>query len=311
MPKLMVSEIPGKKWIEDGIFAVAEVAIEKTMHGKPYLSVRLSDVSGQIKGIVWDCDKIPDHLNPGSVVSVKGQYNSQYHTINIASIEPYDGPIEPSYFLPKSRRDSDEMRKELEEYCYNSGKYKQLLVDIFEEIGDKFFKWPGAVEVHHAYIGGLAEHTLAVTDIARCTAQMYRENGYNLNLSLITAGALLHDVGKLETIECDVTIRHNEKESLYGHVQLGAEYVKRAIGSKLTEKEEQELMHIILSHQLEREWGAAVRPATPEAAIVAYADYMDSKLNRYFEVTELQKESGVAIGPHDKYLRVRPWAPDI
>ena len=146
---------------------------------------------------------------------------------------------------------------------------------VFEEIGDSFRTAPAAVQMHHAYRHGLLEHTLHMARAAKALLPLYPE----VHADLTMTGILLHDTGKTIEYEGSLSTRRSRKGILQGHVVLGYQLVRKAgLKAKLAPDLLERLEHIILSHQGEPEWGAAVYAATPEAVLVSMVDNLDAKM---------------------------------
>jgi 3'-5' exoribonuclease len=146
---------------------------------------------------------------------------------------------------------------------------------VFDEIGENF-KWsPAAVAMHHAYRHGLLEHTTHMARACRALLPLYPE----VNADLAMAGILLHDTGKVIEYEGTLATKRSRRGILQGHVVLGYQLARKAgIKAKLDSDRLERLEHIILSHQGEPEWGAAVYAATPEAVFVSMIDNLDAKM---------------------------------
>jgi len=143
------------------------------------------------------------------------------------------------------------------------------------ELEEPFKTTPGAISMHHAYRSGLLEHTVRVGRACVACFPLYPE----VNESMALAGALLHDLGKAIEYTQELATSKSRAGHLQGHVVLGYRQVRRAgIKAKLTEDQLERLEHIILSHQGELEWGAAVKAATPEAVYVSMVDNLDAKM---------------------------------
>jgi len=307
----MVSELKDRELINNGVFAVAEMSIKETRQKSPYLAITLKDKSGSLEGVIWDCSEIPTDFKVGDPVEISGMYYAQFNNVHLSSIKKYEGKIDPEDFLPSSRRDINDMLAELEHYKKFTGPYETLVRNIFDDdlVAERFPKWPAGVEVHQAYIGGLLEHTLSVTRISRKAAEYYEDNGYEIDPYLTTAGALLHDIGKIEELDCSLTIRYTERGHALGHSYIGARFVERKIKeleepNRITETQETQLLHIILSH-MAKFGNGSVEPKTAEARLVCTADLLDSDMNRSMIVLEQQRKAGITIGSWDKYLKAR------
>jgi 3'-5' exoribonuclease len=146
---------------------------------------------------------------------------------------------------------------------------------VFDEIG-QIFQWaPAAVAMHHAYRHGLLEHTTRMARAARALLPLYPE----VDAPLAMAGVLLHDTGKTIEYEGTLATRRSRRGILQGHVVLGYQLARKAgIKCHLDVDRQERLEHIILSHQGEPEWGAAVYAATPEAVFVSMIDNLDAKM---------------------------------
>jgi 3'-5' exoribonuclease len=146
---------------------------------------------------------------------------------------------------------------------------------VIEEISDSFLSSPAAISMHHAYRHGLLEHTVHMARACKALFPLYPE----VDHSLAMAGILLHDTGKTIEYEGALATRRSRKGILQGHVVLGYQLVRKAgLKAKLDPDRLERLEHIILSHQGEPEWGAAVYAATPEAVFVSMIDNLDAKM---------------------------------
>jgi 3'-5' exoribonuclease len=146
---------------------------------------------------------------------------------------------------------------------------------VFEEIGESFRWSPAAIVMHHAYRHGLLEHTVHMARAGKALLPLYPEVDPNLAL----AGILLHDAGKTIEYEGTLATRRSRRGILQGHVILGYQLARKAaLKAKLDEDRRERLEHIILSHQGELEWGAAVYAATPEAVFVSMVDNLDARM---------------------------------
>ena len=146
---------------------------------------------------------------------------------------------------------------------------------VFDELGETF-KWaPAAVAMHHAYRHGLLEHTTHMARACRALLPLYPE----VDGDLAMAGVLLHDTGKAIEYEGTLATKKSRRGILQGHVVLGYQLARKAgIKARLDADRLERLEHIILSHQGEPEWGAAIYAATPEAVFVSMIDNLDAKM---------------------------------
>lgn len=182
-----------------------------------------------------------------------------------------------SLLVECSPENPESLMRELQSYI-DGIKHEGLRLttqQVIDELGEVFYNCPAAVSMHHAYRHGLLEHTVHVTRAGRSILAHYPE----VNGDLATAGMIMHDVGKTVEYEGYRTTRRSKTGILQGHVVLGYRIVRKAaMQNKLDEELCERLEHIILSHQGELEWGAAVMASTPEAVFVSMVDNLDAKM---------------------------------
>ena len=167
---------------------------------------------------------------------------------------------------------------------------------VFEEIGDAFRIAPAALAMHHAYRHGLLEHTCHMARACQALAPLYPE----IDADLALAGILVHDTGKVIEYQGTLATSRSRKGILQGHVVLGYQLVRKAgLKAKLNADLLERLEHIVLSHQGELEWGAAVIAATPEAVFVAKIDDLDAKMGM---VQRLLRQAGENDEFSDKHI---------
>ena len=176
-------------------------------------------------------------------------------------------------------RPMDEMWTELQELIQHvqDPHIRELLQRITAQHADKLRVWPAALRVHHAYRSGFLEHILSVARSA-----LMLGTSYGASQDLLTAGALLHDIGKLEELEYDRSTSYSREGNLVGHVTLGAFMVRSAMASipDFPEILRTQIEHLVVSHHGHKEFGAPVEPMTLEAMILSAADDLDAKINQ-------------------------------
>lgn len=260
---------------------VKSASARKTKAGKDYLTLELFDGADTITGNYWDwlSGRTPQ---PNNVVDVTAQVTEWQGAkqLNISKLT-LNNEVPVETFTPKSTYDVDQVYRD----CYalassiSDDYLANLCVNILEALMSKWQTIPGALTVHHAYLGGTLIHSYSVARIASMAARVIPE----ANEDLCVAGALLHDVGKLYSYMLDkATISMTDEGKLYEHVFMGAEFVgnfSEEFELAKTEQDEHKLMilrHIILSHHGSLEYGAPVTPACIEAHIVHHADALDA-----------------------------------
>lgn len=283
--KLFVADLKEGERIDD-LFLVKSAKIGETRAGKPYLVVTVMDRSGEISGPVWDnVEALQTVCVPGEVVRLTGMVQSyrdkpqlRFDGVRKAGPEAIDLRL----FVPATTRNREEMAVELHNLIrtVSDPSLKKLLGHFFKkgDWWDKFQEAPAAKGIHHAYVGGLLEHSLSVAGIADFLSTHYQ----GVDRSLLIAGALLHDIGKLVelTMEGGV-VEYTVQGRLKGHLVIGSEMVAQA-AAKIADFPEDvlaQLQHLILSHHGRQEFGSPAVPMTVEAFILSFLDDLDAKMN--------------------------------
>ena len=255
-----------------------------------YFSLILTDSSGgSIDYRYWgdfDIDKINeiyDSIKSDSVIYLGGQVSLYKGKLQIVSNEQQKIEIleKDKYneedFIKRTKKNIEKMHMELEEYInkVNNEKIKFLLITIFNEIKERFKKHPAAISIHHNWVGGLLEHTLEVLKYCELSKELFPE----LDNDLLIAGALLHDIGKLEEMEMTTRIKGTNKGMFQGHLVLGTIFVSNKMDVLgLKDEIKNKILHMMISHHGKNDYGSPKEPMFPEAVALYYADEMSSKI---------------------------------
>jgi len=288
--------------IDDQVSTILKVVSKKlqnTRDGKTFLLMTLGDRSGTIRAIDWNNSKYNDErLANGTVVRASGKVSlfEGHPQLNIASSRDAvkvlgEGDFDPNKFIEITSKNIREMYDSLIKQIQKvkNEKIRALLNEVFvnnDRFVSDFVESPAAINVHHAYKGGLLEHTLDVTELAIQLAEAYPE--MPIDKDLVIAGALLHDIGKVEEYSVSPTgIDRSDSGELIGHIVIGINWLTEVAAKipQFPKKALVDLQHIILSHHGEIEWGSPVLPKTIEALIVHSADNTDSKIAQFREYT--------------------------
>ncbi len=297
--KLFVNQLQEGQRIEE-LFLVAANSQAETKAGKSYLILTLMDKSGEIGGRLWDNAPLYAKEAPvGSVVLLSGTAQSfrdqlQLKVDSLKQVAMSSAGVELSDYLPACKRPVEDMVQELHQTIASvkDVPLKKLLQSLFKgEILEEFSLAPAAKKMHHAYLGGLLEHTLSVASLAVKIAQQYRE----LDSDLFLTGALVHDLGKIREFSySSVPFDYTDSGRLLGHMILGSEMVREHGGKVkgLSSERLDQLLHLILSHHGRHEFGAPVLPMTLEAILLHHADDIDAKVNYIGALSEKLEEPG-------------------
>ena len=286
------------------IFVVSALIQKSDKNGKPYHEITVTDDSGSIEAKIWSdaawFDRSDPALGPtspaerlseGKVVSLtgstvgidgkttefRGQTQFNFNKVTLLDQEKFP----PSQYLPRSPIPLDDLVR----------RYEGLVSGCRPEIADfiryvyegetwKHFRdWPAAVTHHHAYANGLLEHTLAVTSLAKAMAESFNGSGYEIDVDIVVAGALLHDLGKLGSYSMKSVPEVTLEGAVLDHIAIGySKFMELAESASLEHSLKLQIAHILLSHHGQREFGSPVVPATPEAMIVSAADELDFRV---------------------------------
>lgn len=282
-----------------GCCIIRKKELKSKKDGEPYLVLELGDRSGRITAHVWDrVQKRADALHVGDVVDVKGKVLTFHDKlqINVDDIEVDQNakPQDRKRFVPVGPIPGDRLLARLDKLVASvkDSDFSTLLKRFFENksFRQKFLEAPGGKLWHHAYLGGLLEHSLQVAALCDQTAKHYSA----INRDLLITGALLHDIGKIEEYRFDEGfIDYSDTGRLHGHISIGGQNVRMAIEKMngFPQEKKRLLLHLILSHQGELEHGSPVVPQIREALILYYMDEMDAKVNAIGHVMERDRES--------------------
>jgi 3'-5' exoribonuclease len=272
----------------DTVFAVTRKNVRKNKNGGEYCSLSLSDKTGNIEAVMWTEEfKNSGMFGEGDFVRASGQV-SEYrgskqltlHKITrISDASLYD----ERDFIKVTSKDTKEMFAQLSAYIeeVENPYIKELLHSFFSDsdFTQKFCTATAAAKNHHAYGGGLLEHTLYVTKISAYLYGLYD----NLNKDLLISGSILHDIGKIEEYDMGVAIKMNNTGKLIGHIVIAYHWIEQKIAgiSGFPEDIRQRLLHIILSHHGFQEYGSPKEPKILEAFVVYHADHLDADINGF------------------------------
>ncbi len=271
----------------DHFLLIRRIDLRSTKSGSDFLSTELGDKTASLNANIWEgFAELAARGKVGDVVKVTGtieeyQGANQIRVSFIRLAQEKDG-VNPHDFLPVSKRNPDEMKKEFNQKLKSiSEKHlKKLLPNIFnEERFEKFCLAPAGKSWHHAYIHGLLEHTLEIIKICELMCEFHKE----LHRDLLLSGAMLHDIGKIEELTYDSAFEYTDKGKLVGHIVIASNLVRDEI-KKIADfpiELENNLIHLILSHQGKLEHASPVVPKTAEAIALYQADELSAKVNAY------------------------------
>jgi len=290
---------PGEKIIE--VFCICDKRVQNDKKGKQYCKVSLGDRKGRVEGVLWpDCFESACGFEDGDFVNIEGlvseyQGKTQVTIKKIDIVDDADIDISDFIYTRFKPEELDNMLQDLLRLIkgIENSQLKKLLGSFFkdQDFLKSFINSTAALQYHHAYSGGLLEHTLSVATISRFLASHYK----NLDEDLVVAGAILHDIGKTIEYNTGSSFSLSDSGKLLGHITLGYEMVLEKIleinGFDPLLKDS--LLHIIISHHGFEEYGSPKAPRMLEAFIVFHADYLDADIGGF---DMLVKKSSVPKG---------------
>lgn len=293
--KIFINEMQRGQSIESYFF-VREKNLNRTKAGTPYLSLRLADRTGEIEGRIWD-----NALDFAAIFEVQDFIKVR------AEVEEFQGTLQLRInklrrcleeeikledFLPRTSADVEKMFAELKclARLVKNPFLSKLLASFLEDpdFEEKFKKAPAAKNVHHVYLGGLLEHTLAVAQLILLVAPRYPR----VNQDLLLTGGILHDIGKIAELSFSRVFDYTDAGRLLGHIILTVEMVDQKIKSIADFPADLALLleHILISHHGDFAYGSPKLPMTLEALILHHLDDLDAKVNAFWAWIEKEKD---------------------
>ena len=283
-PRLPIGQLgPGQT--VNQVFLISQPQLRATSRGDHYIAAFLSDATGKINGRMWQASEmIYQSLPDEGFVRVRGRTEMYQNSLQlvIEGIAPVPmDEVDLTEFLPATPYDIDVMFQEvlaILREVKDPGLLALLKAFVTDEpLMAAFRRAPAAITMHHAYIGGLLEHTLSMLKAGAALLGLYPQ----LNADLVLTGLFLHDIGKTSELSFDISFRYSTEGRMIGHLVKGAMLIEQ----KLTEQKialddtmRNCLLNILVSHHGVPEYGCAKRPAFPEAYFIHYLDNLDAKM---------------------------------
>ena len=280
------------------IYLCKSKQVMQTKAGKTYYSLILQDKSGTLDGKIWDLGPGIDHFDSMDYIRVDAQIVSFQNALqmNIRRVHKcHEGEYDPREYMPCTDKDVKEMYQELTCYIKSlKNEYLRTLASNYfledKAAAKAFCNHSAAKSVHHGFMGGLLEHTVSVTRLCDYLAKNYPI----INRDLLLTAAMFHDVGKVQELSTFPENDYTDAGQLLGHIYIGAELLN-TMAAKIPgfpEKLKHELIHCILAHHGELEFGSPKKPALVEALALSMADNLDAKLETMTELLNGTEEKG-------------------
>ena len=292
-------------WVKDikkddhvrGLYLVRVKRTGSTKRGDPFLSITLTDRTGEMEARVWEkAEEFSPLFREGDILYVEGYAGSYQNQIQLtlSNLRVSGDAGDPSLFLESTARDVSEMMGSLKAMLKGiEDPHLKSLVERFlsdHTLISLFKRAPAAKGFHHNYLGGLLEHTLSVCQMVKSVTGHYSE----LDRDLLMTGAFLHDIGKIKELTFERQIDYTDEGRLLGHIVMGVGLVDEKLGGMKNFPQELglRLKHLILSHHGEYEFGSPKRPKFLEAFALHLIDDLDAKVNGLSRFMERDRQEG-------------------
>ena len=264
----------------------------KTKSGKNYMSLILADKTGSVMAKAWTLNNDIQSFETGDFIKIEAaaQLYLDEIQLNVRKIrKSLPGEYLPADYIPVTEKDIDAVYAAVCSFIegIDNTYIKDLLTDIFindKNISEAFLRHSAAKNMHHSYMGGLCEHTLAVVQICDFLAPRYKF----VNRDVLICAALLHDIGKIYELSDFPENDYTDQGQLLGHIYMTAQLIadRAAKIDGFPPSLVSLLQHCILSHHGKHEFGSPVLPKTIEAIILSYADITDAHTKMFEEALE-------------------------
>lgn len=277
-------------FIKNEIYLCKSKQILTGKSGKEYVSLILQDKTGTIDAKIWDFSNEIEQYEAMDFVHIDARVTSFQDALQLNVSKIYksrEGEYYPEDYFPKTSKNVEEMYQKIKQYIGNikDMNLRFLLEELFvkdKEFIKRFKEHSAAKSVHHSFMGGLLEHTLSVVNMC----DYYAKNYPIINKDILISAALLHDIGKMDELSAFPQNDYTDEGQLLGHIFIGSNKVSDKIKDMVNfpEKLAGELIHCILAHHGELEFGSPKKPATIEALALHFADNTDAKLQTMTEL---------------------------
>lgn len=290
-------------------FVLSSIQMREKKQGGQYLSLTLADKTGTLAAAMWEnFEAAASTCSDGCYVKVQGRigrYQGKFQ-LSVQQMRLAAGSeIEPGDYQPTTRFDVDEMWAELRShvYAFENGDLKRLVFAFLddEEIAAAYKTAPAAMRLHHAWLGGLLEHVLALVRVCLAAAPCYPE----IDRDLLVTGAILHDIGKTRELGWKSSFNYTLEGQMIGHINIAQGMLREKIQSIAPFPERLRVLveHMILSHHGKYEFGSPKLPMTPEALLLSTLDDLEAKIQAMRNAFDASTANGRSAGEVTEWVR--------
>lgn len=308
----------------DDVYVLSGKQLGATTTGKYFIKGFISDRTCQLSFRMWNATRdVFNALPESGFVKVRGRVENYQNNLQVI-LDSVGAASEKSFevgdLLPQTEKDINQMFARVEEILGSiQNRHLSALLQAYlddKELMTDFRKSPAAQSFHHAWIGGLLEHTLNAMEVADAIVKFYP----GLSRDILLAGIFLHDIAKTWELRYETAFGYTDGGQLVGHIVKSAMWVEhkariaeQSLGEKIPQNLIDVMQHIIISHHGVPEFGAIKPPATPEAIAVHMIENMDAKLMMSLQACRGDAASG-SEGNFTEYMKAfsgRLYRPDV
>ena len=268
-----------------GYYLVKAKNVKTSSANKPYIDFTLQDITGEVNAKLWDVKgDVETQYNPGEVVKIMGSVTQWQQSVQLKLIKIRallaDDDVDFSQFIPTAPIDAQVMLDEILSFVHEmvSEDVRRLVLALIDEYKAPLMYYPAAKSNHHAIKSGLLYHILRMLRTAKGLGQVYK----NVNLDLVYAGIILHDIEKInemDATEVGVVEGYTKEGQLLGHIIMGIKRIDKTAEALGIDPEVSLLIqHLILTHHYEPDFGSPKKPLIPEGELLHYIDMIDARM---------------------------------
>jgi 3'-5' exoribonuclease len=322
MRRLYLRDCQPGDLIED-VFVITNKQLAAGSNGKQYLKAFISDRSATVTARMWNATREICAAIPSSgFLRLRARVESYQNNLQVIIEQMWpakEGSFEIGDLVPQTTKNIGQMFVRLSELLGSiHNRHLAALVQAYledEKLMNDFRNAPAAMNFHHAFLGGLLEHTLNAIEVADAVCPFYP----GLNRDVVIAGIFLHDIAKTWELTYECAFAYSDGGQLVGHIVKSAMWVEEkrkqaaaVLGEEIPQALIDVMQHIILSHHGETEFGSPKTPATPEALAVHALENLDAKL--MMALSACRTDASNSEGNWTEYMKAfggRMYRPDV
>lgn len=267
----------------EGFLLINQATKGVASNGKPFLTLMMRDVSGEIESKLWGASKEDEETFAqetivyiqGEITQFRGRNQLKIGTIRLSQLT--DG-VSVTDFIEKSPVEKEVLKEQLLETIFEieNPALQRIVRAFIKKYDEQLLVYPAATKNHHEYTSGLLHHIVSMLALGKQICLLYPQ----INKDLLYAGIILHDLGKIRELSGVVSTSYTLEGKLIGHIPMMVEEISQiAQELKIEGEEVLVLQHMILSHHGKAEWGSPKPPLIQEAEILHFIDLIDAKVN--------------------------------